>query len=212
MIDTAENYNPQTAVEELESQQEILLRWLENPQVTTDAEQKQAEDLLISARFALKQAEETRKELTRPLDESKKRIIELFKPYVYKLSNGIEALNRALHHYHADKVVAAEAARLAALAQEASRIATAKQNGELIQPLAKSVVPESPKTSRTHLGRVTYREDYDIQIVDPTLVPRTLCEPSMPKIRARVKSGVTDIPGVLVTRKYTTSASRQGGK
>lgn len=212
MIDTAENYNPQTAVEELESQQEILLRWLDDPQVTNDQEQKQAEDLLISARFALKQAEEARKELTRPLDESKKGIIELFKPYVYKLSNGIEAINRALHYYHADKVAAAEAERLAALAQEASRIAAAKDNGEIIQPLASPLVPELPKTSRTHLGRVTYRDDYDIQIVDPNLVPRDLCEPSMPKIRARVKSGITDIAGVLVSRKFTTSASLQGGK
>jgi len=212
MIDTAENYNPQTAVEELESQQEILLRWLDNPQVTTDAEQKQAEDLLISARFALKQAEEKRKDLTRPLDESKRRIIDLFKPYVDKLSNGINSLNTALHHYHADKVAAAEAARLAALAQEAARIKAARDNGELIQPLSKPVVPELPKTSRAHLGRVTYREDYDIQIVDPDLVPRDLCEPSLPKIRARVKSGVTDIPGVLVSRKYVPSASLQGGK
>jgi len=210
MIDT-DNSNPQTAVQQLESQQEILLKWLDNPQVTTDQEQKQAEDLLISARFALKQAEEKRKELTRPIDESKKMIIELFKPYVDKLSNGIDALNSALHHYHTQKIAAAEAARLAALAEEAARIQAAKDNGEIIQPLAKPVPPELAKTSRTNLGAVTYREDYDIQVVDANLVPRDLCEPSMTKIRARVKSGVTDIPGVLISRKYTTSA-RQGGK
>ena len=212
MIDTAENYNPQTAVEELESRQEVLLRWLDHPQVTNDAEQKQAEDLLISARFALKQAEEARKELTRPLDESKKRIIELFKPYVYKLSNGIDALNRALHDYHADKLAAAETARLQALAQEALRIKAARDNGDVINPSPRPPLPDLPKTSRTHLGRVTYREDYDIQVVDPNLVPRDLCEPSMPRIRARVKSGVTNIPGVLISTKYIPTASLQGGK
>jgi len=212
MIGTAENYNPQTAVEELETQQEILLRWLDDPQVTNDLEQKQAEDLLISARFALQQAEEARKMLTRPLDESKKKIIELFRPYVTKLSNGIDTLNRALHHYHTDKVAAIEADRLTALAQEASRLAAAKDNGEIIQPLARPLVPELPRTSRTHLGRVTYREDYNIQIIDPNLVPRDLCEPSMSKIRARVKSGITDIAGVLVSRKFTSLASLQGGK
>ena len=210
MIGPADN-NPQTAVEQLESQQEILLKWLDNPQVTNDTEQKQAEDLLISAKFALKQAEEKRKELTRPLDESKKRIIELFKPYVDKLSNGVDTLNGVLHHYHADKVAIAEAARLTALAREASRIATAKGTGEIIQPLSKPVVPESPKTSRTNLGSVTYRGDYDIQIVDPALVPKDLCEPSMLKIRARVRSGVTNIPGVLISRKYIPSARLQGG-
>jgi len=201
--------NPQTAVKQLESQQEILLRWLDNPTVTSEQEQKQAEDLLISARFALKQAEEKRKELTRPLDESKKRIIELFKPYVDKLSSGIDALNRALHHYHSEKIAAAEATRLAALAEEAARMRAAKENGEIIQPLSKPVAPEPPKTSRTNLGKVTYRDDYDIQIVDPAIVPRDLCEPSMTKIRARVKSGITDIPGVLVSKKYIPSASSE---
>lgn len=204
MIDTSDN--PQTAVKQLESQQEILLRWLDNPQVTNDEQQKQAEDLLISAKFALKQAEEERKELTRPIDESKKRIIELFKPYVDKLSNGIDCLNKALRCYHSEKVAEAETARLALLAQEVSRIIEAKENGEVIQPLNKPVALEPPKTSRTNMGKVTYREDYDIQIVDPDLIPRDLCEPSMPKIRARVKSGITDIPGVLVSRKYTTAA------
>lgn len=210
MIDSADN-NPQTAVEQLESQQEILLKWLDDRRVTNDTEQKQAEDLLISARFALKQAEEKRKELTRPLDESKKRIIELFKSYVDKLGNGIDTLNGALQHYHADKAAAAEATRLTALAREASRIAAVKDTGEIIQPLSKPVVPELPKTSRTNLGSVTYRDDYDIQIVDSALVPRDLCEPSMPKIRARVKSGVTDIPEVLISRKYIPSTRLQRG-
>ena len=34
--------NPRTAVEELQSQQEVLLRWLNNPQVTNEPEQKQS--------------------------------------------------------------------------------------------------------------------------------------------------------------------------
>jgi len=210
MIDTSDN--PQTAVKELESQQEILLRWLDNPHITNEQQQKQAEDLLISAKFAVKQAEEKRKDLTRPLDESKKRIIELFKPYMDKLGTGINAINRALNHYHADQAAVIEGARLSALAREASRIAAAKGTGEIIQPLAEPVAPELPKTSRTNLGAVTYRDDYDIQIIDPRLVPIELCEPSMPKIRARVRSGITNIPGVIVSRKYIPSARLQGGK
>ena len=84
--------NPRTAVEELQSQQEILLRWLDKPVVTNEPEQKQAEELLISARFAIKQAEEKRKELTRPLDESKKRIMDMFRPYLDRLNIGVTLL------------------------------------------------------------------------------------------------------------------------
>jgi len=207
----AEN-NPQTAVEELQSQQEILLRWLDKPQVTNEPEQKQAEELLISTRFAITQAEEKRKELTRPLDESKKRIMNLFRPYLDRLNIGVTLLTRALQQYHAERVQAAESARLAVLAQQAARIAAAKDTGEVIEPLSQSVTPVVAKSSRSNLGLVTYREDYQIEIVNPNLVPRDLCEPSMTKIRARVKSGITDIPGVLVSRKYISVANTQGGK
>lgn len=202
--------NPETAVEQLQSQQEILLRWLDNPVVTNEPEQKQAEELLISARFAIKQAEEKRKELTGPLDESKKRIMNLFRPYIDRLNIGVTLLTSTLQKYHAEQVEAAEAARLAQLAQQAERIAEAKDTGEVIEPLSQSIIPATAKSSRTNLGTVTYREDYNIEIVNADLVPRDLCEPSMTKIRARVKSGITDIPGVLVSKKYISAARLQG--
>ena len=43
------------------------------------------------------------------------------------------------------------------------------------------------------------------------LLEINFCEPSMLKIRARVKSGVTNIPGVLISRKYIPSARLRGG-
>ena len=204
--------NPQTAVEELQSQQEILLRWLDKPVVTNEPEQKQAEELLISARFAIKQAEEKRKELTRPLDESKKRIMDMFRPYLDRLNIGVTLLTRALQQYHAKQVAEAEAARLTQLAQLAARIAAAKVTGEVIEPLSQAITKAIPKSSRSNLGMVTYREDYNIEIVNPNLVPRDLCEPSMIKIRARVKSGIIDIPGVLVSKKYVETTRLQGRK
>jgi len=197
--------SPQMAITELESRQSSLLNWLGNIQVTTDVEQKNAEDMLIDAKAALKEAEEKRKDLTRPLDESKARIIALFKPYVETLQKGINLLNTALFTYHDKKRIEAEATRLAALAEQAARVAAAGE-GEMIEPLARPTQPEVSKTSRTHLGIVTYKEDYDIQIVSPNDVPRDLCEPSLPKIRARVKSGVLNIPGVLVSKKYISVA------
>lgn len=196
----------QAVISSLEETQEPLLRWLTISTVTNDEEQKNAEDLLISARHALKDSEEKRKELTKPLDESKARIIALFKPYTERLTKGINVLSTELGKYHQQKRIKAEAARLTALAEEAARIRAAGGTGEMLEPLARPITPEVAKTSRTHLGTVSYREDYDIQIVDPDMVPRDLCEPSMPKIRARVKSGITDIPGILVARKVISTA------
>lgn len=202
----------QTIIQELESQHEILFSWLDGVSVTTDVEQKGAEDMLIVARKAVKEATDKRMELTRPLDESKKRIMELFQPYLDRLNYGITAVNIALGRWHEKKRAEAEAERLAALAEEAVRIADAHDAGEIIEPLSRPMVAAVEKTSRAHLGTVSYQPDWDIQVVDPNQVPRDLCEPSMPRIRARVKSGITSIPGVLVTRKYVTTTRVGGGK
>ena len=203
---------PETTIQELQVQQSSLFRWIGELKVSTDAEQKNAEDLLIAARAALKLADEKRKELTRPLDETQSKIIALFKPYRDRITHGIDLINAALTKYHNKKLIDAEAARLTALAQEACRIAEARDTGEILEPLSQPVQPIVAKTSRTNLGSVTYNPDYDIQVVDPDLVPRDLCEPSMTKIRARVKSGVLNIPGVLISRKFVTAARISGGR
>jgi len=201
----AEEYS-KTIVTTLEKGQESLFTWLAATKVTSDKEQKDAEDLLIVARRAVKDAEAKRKDLTQPLDESKARIIALFKPYIERLNIGIKQLNDELGRYHEQKRIAAEAERLTELAKEAARIREAGGTGEVLEPLPAPITPAVPKTSHTHLGTVSYRDDFDIQIVDPSQVPRDLCEPSMPKIRARVKSGVLDIPGVLIARKTISTA------
>ncbi len=181
----------ETEVKELELQHASLLRWLTEVKVTSDEEQKQAEDLLIKSRRALKQATDKRMELTRPLDESKRKIIEFFQPHIDRLTTGISIINTELRRWRDKKQLEAEIARLDAL--------------ENIKPITEcSTVSEPEKTSKTESGSVTYRDDYDIKIINPDLVPRDLCEPSMPRIRAKVKSGVLIIPGVEITPKYVT--------
>ena len=132
----------------------------------------------------------------------------MFRPYLDRLNIGVTLLTRVLQQYHALKVEEAEAARLAQLAKQAALIAAAKVTGEVVEPLSQAITKAIPKSSRSNLGMVTYREDYNIEIVNPNLVPRDLCEPSMTKIRARVKSGITAIPGVLVARKYVETTRR----
>jgi len=202
---------PEVAITGLQEKQASLLKWMDTVTVTNDEEQRNTEDLLIGGRRALKEVTAVRLELTRPLDESKKGIIALFAPYVAQITDGITRVDEELRRYHNQKRIAAEAARLAALAEEAARIAEARETGEILEPLAQAPVEPVLKTSRAHMGSVTYRDDYDINIVDPQLVPRDLCEPSMPKIRARVKSGIMNIPGVLVSKKYVTSTRTTGG-
>jgi len=204
-------HNPQAAIQELQESQASLMKWMHTVTITNDEEQRNVEDLLIGGRQALKEVTAKRMELTRPLDQSKKGIIALFAPYVAQITNDITRVDTELKRYHDQKCVEAETARLAALSEEAARIAEARDTGEILEPLAQAPVASVVKTSQAHMGSVTYRDDYDITIADSQLVPRDLCEPSMPKIRARVKSGIINIPGVLVSKKLVTSTRTAGG-
>jgi len=198
---------PEAIVETLEQDQTTLLTWMEAIQViTSEAEQKNAEDLLIHARQALKNVEAKRRELLEPVEETRDRINDLFKPLGDKLRLSISVVNRALQAHHAEQSRIAEEERMALLAEQAARLAEAQETGEVVELPSAAVMPEAPtKTSRAHLGSVTYREDIDVTVVNPLLVPRELCDPNLPRIRARAKSGVKEIPGVLITTKYITS-------
>jgi hypothetical protein len=200
--------DPIHEIASLEESSQPLLQWLHDLKVTSPEEQKNAEDLLISARQAWKAADEKRRELTRPLDDAKQRIIELFKPYMYRLETGINILNRELTTYHQSLVALRQEEERRVMEAQAARMKEAEETGEVVEPVELPQVPNVVKTSRAHLGTVTYRDEWDVQVVDAAKVPRDLCEPSMPRIRARVKSGVIDIPGVLVTKKLVSVARR----
>lgn len=195
----------------LEQNQSSLLGWMTDVVVTTNIEQKNAEDLLIHARQSLREIESKRKDLLQPVNETRERINNLFKPLTDRLNMGIHIVNEALQTYHTQQAKEAEELRMIALDEQASKLAEAKETGEVVEIPPADEVPEAPrKTSQAHLGSVTYREDFEVTIVNPLIVPRELCDPNISRIRARVKSGVKEIPGVLITKKYITVA--RGGK
>lgn len=198
----------ETEVTTLEQSQSTLLGWMAATQViTSDGEQRNAEDMLIHARQSLRDIETKRKELLEPVFETRDRINALFKPLSDRLNMAVFVVNKALQDYHLKQVKEAEELRMIALTEQAAKITEAQETGEVVELTPTADVPEAvAKTSHAHLGAVTYREDFDIAIVDALLVPRELCDPNLSRIRARVKSGVMEIPGVLITKKYITVA------
>ena len=206
-MQTAET-RTETEITTLEQHQSTLLKWMADiTVVASQEEQRNAEDLLIHARQSLRDIEAKRKELLQPVFETRDRINALFKPLSDKLNMGIYVVNKALQDYHSKQAREAETARLAALAEQAAQLAEARETGEVVELCQTTAIPEAPhKTSHAHLGSVTYRDDFDISIVNALLVPRELCDPNLSRIRARVKSGVKEIPGVLITKGYITVA------
>ena len=123
----------------------------------------------------------------------------MFKPFLEKLDIGIKAVGAALNDWNRKQTQLADAARMKVLTEQAQKIAEAKETGEVVEFFTTEVIPEVAKTSHAHLGDVTYRGHCEISVVNPDLVPRDLCDPSLSKIRKRAESGVKDIPGVIIT-------------
>ena len=196
-----------TALAELQQHIQPALDWTDpNKVIETQENRKNAEDLLIILRQARNSAEEKRLAITRPLDETKKRVLDLFRPHIARLDTMINVLSRRLSDHQLAQQRAAREAEQLILEQEAERMREARETGELVEHtvLTAEAIPQVATTHRANLGSVSYRELLDIRVVDHRLLPRDLMMPDMVKIRARVRSGA-DVPGVAIVKKMAPS-------
>jgi len=197
-----DNQVPEQALVTLKEHNKGFLAWAgrEDIQIETDEQQTNIQDLLILGRRAQKEVEATLKEYTDPIRAAEKAVRDRFKPYQNLLELVCGRMAQADSAYRQKKTKAIEEARIEAMKAQAAQITEAKDTGEVVD-LPTEVIKPIEKTSHANVGTVTYRKDFDIQVVNPDLVPRDLCVPDMVKIRARVKSGVLEIPGCLITQK-----------
>jgi hypothetical protein len=204
-----DNLIPEQALVEMKKHNEGFLVWAarENIVIFNNEEQKNLEDLVILGRRAQKDVDAELKSYTDPIRAAEKSVRDIFESYrnLLKLVDG--RMTEAITLWRRKKIAIAEAARVEQMKAQAAQIAEAKETGEIVE--LQEAVKAVEKTSHAHVGTVTYRKDYEVQVVNPDLVPRDLCEPCLPKIRARVKSGVLEIPGCLITEK-TIAVTREG--
>lgn len=193
--------DPNQALEILKSKDAELMPYLQNPVITSREQQKNYEDVLISARQSIARAEAMRKELIEPIRLTEQRINAMFKQYTAPLVEGCNSVIKVLNHWRREQSDISETKLLTEAEQYWEQVKAAKETGEIVPlPELNSQLP--PKTSHANMGSVTYREMIDIRIVSPDLVPRDLCEPSMSKIRKRAESGITQIDGVICEKKF----------
>ncbi len=193
--------DPNQQLEILKSKDAVILNRLVDIKITNQEEQKIYEDDLISARQAYNRAEEMRKSLVDPLNLSVSRINSLFKSYTSKLTTGISQLSMALDKWRKEQSDVSEEKMMTEAEIYWQKVKEAKGTGEVVPlPQLNAVLPA--KTSYANMGSVNYREVIDVQIVSPNDVERDLCEPSIKKIKARAESGITDIKGVVITKKF----------
>jgi hypothetical protein len=193
--------NPETALEVLKSKDADVLNHIQDVKIVTREQQINYEDVLIHARQSFQRAEDMRKSLVEPLRLSEGRINALFKPYTTNLMVGIGKVVKALDTWRKEQSDISEEKLTAEAKAYWAKLEEAKGTGEIIPLPTLSSTPPS-KTSHANMGTVSYREVLEVRVVSPDLVPRDLCEPVMSKIRKRAESGITDIEGVVITKKF----------
>lgn len=195
-----------------------------------------AADELGSIKAKAKQLDDLRMSMTRPLDEAKKRIMDLFRGPQLKLAAAEETIKKAIGVYQteerrkaeelrkaAEEVArkererlaeearqAAEAAKAAAAAGDEEAAAQASMQAAVLAAEAEVVEHLAPAVveAPVKLAGVSTRTDWDFEITDEAAIPREFLVVDDKKIRAYVKAMKSDakIPGVRVFTKETIAA------
>lgn len=167
-----------------------------------------ATDVLGWVAKAKKNLEERRKFFTKPLNDQVKRINDLFKDLGAPLETADSILRGKVLTYRQEqeKIRRAEEERLRKLQQEEQRRieAEAIEKGEVAvftPPPPAPVIQQQAKTVSGDYGAVSAKLVWDFDIVDEAQIPREFLLVNDKAIRAAVKAGVRNIPGVKVYQK-----------
>ncbi len=180
-----------------------------------------AEDLKI-IKEQQKALEEQRFAITRPMDESKRRVLDFFRPFADRLADAERHIKAAMLEWKkaedarvreeqrkAREKAEREEAKLrkqAEAAEEKGRDARA----ETLHDRADAVVPEPVAPAPTKVKGISTRTVWKFEITDPSQVPdeyKTIDEKKIGGV-VRALKGDAKIPGVRVYPEETMSAGR----
>jgi len=160
--------------------------------------------------------ETKRKEWVKPLNDTVKKINTGFKDYLKPLELADTHIRNAVSVYR-DKqrrIRQEEEARLRKEQAERQRLLeaeAAKNNAPAPPPLPVpvSTVPSIKKTETTAQGTVGGAMVWKFEIVNDAEVPREYCVPDIQKIRALVKAGLKNIPGIRIYQEEQLRVGRR---
>jgi len=191
------------------------------PAIASRDDYARAGDMVKLAQTKLRNLEDKRLEMTRPLDQSKKLIMDEFRKLTEPIDKFIaEAKGAMITFARAEQArqaeeerkererIAAEERERARLAEEERKKAEAEGIPDLGEPMHKPVdvpqpAPVAPKvedikTQRGSIATATVKSNWQYEIVDAKAVPRDYCEPSRDHIRQAILAGTREIPGIRI--------------
>ncbi len=187
--------------------------------ITTQTDYTQAGEYLKSVKSATKQLDDLRISMTKPLDESKKRIMDFFRKPLDILSRAEATLKRGMLGFQQEQEAKrkAEEARLAELqrkeaeklakraekAEDKGNIARAEELRQQSQDVA-SITPIVAPTIQKVEGATT-KKVWKFEVIDERAIPREYLIPDLVKIGKMVRAGgdTLQIPGIKIYSEET---------
>ena len=192
--------------------------------ITSASDYAEAGDIIKKVGNKVRELESKRLEMTRPLDLSKKLIMDEFKRLTDPLERFVNETKAVMLDFHRketariaeeQRIAREKAEAEARAAAEAKRIEDEKKtkaaedmglpSALFVEPEPEEVdlplplAPQTPiKTQRGAVSTTTVKENWQYEIIDAAAVPRQYCEPSRDHIRQSIIAGTREIPGVRI--------------
>ena len=163
-------------------------------------------ELLSLAATTRTRVEEARRQITDPLKRQAKDIEDAVRPLMVALDNLVNTgKTKVLGWQRAEaERVRKEREERERLEAEARRIAQQQAEAEhrpVELPAPLPLVQEAPRGVRTDYGTASVRRVWDFEIVDASKLPAAFVMPNEQAIRAAVRAGSREIPGVRIFQR-----------
>lgn len=144
--------------------------------------------ILVDVKKKYNELDGRMKTITKPMREAEKSVRDLFRPALSALAEAESMLKQKI----ADAQRAQWAANSMAQAQAQAALAQGDVRGAALaaHTLAPITTPQG----------VSVIDTWDYRIVDAQAVPRVYCSPDEGLIKAAIKAGIRDIPGVIISQ------------
>ena len=197
---------PEKEVKEIQSQANKIVAAAQALAAADEAGMGEATALLGWIARAKKQVEEKRKFFVKPLNDQVKKINAMFKEYAAPLEQSDNLLRGKILTYRReqDRIRREEEERLRKLQEkEQKRLEKlAEKNGAPPPPpMPTPIIQEQAKTVHSDFGTVSAKKVWDFDVEDESKVPREFLMVNEKAIRAAVKAGVRNIPGVKIYQR-----------
>ena len=199
---------PQEQINLIRSDLEQLEQWIKP--VTDEASCKLAADNLKGVKIKIKEIEDKRTELVKPLNDTVKRINAIFKPFLDRAEALKGILSKNVLDYQREVIRQREEAERqrreeekTRLEEEALKSDSAEKLDQAIEQIDKidNTPSEVPKGIKSDWSNTKIRENWTYEIIDSAFVPSKYCSPDHKLIMEAIRRGEREIKGLKIYDK-----------